>query len=148
MEAIIFIGIQATGKSTFYKENFFNTHLRISNDLLRTKNRGKMLLEYCQKTHLSFVVDNTNITRKAREKYMIFSKKIKIPIKGYYFGIDLERSLKWNSNRSGRENIPEVGILGTFRKLETPSFDEGFNELFYVEIIEGKFIVKEWKIEI
>ena len=34
MEAIIFTGIQATGKSTFYKQNFFNSHVRISLDLL------------------------------------------------------------------------------------------------------------------
>jgi len=26
MEAIIFIGIQATGKSTFFQQRFFNTH--------------------------------------------------------------------------------------------------------------------------
>jgi hypothetical protein len=35
MEEIIFVGIQASGKSTFYKEKFFNSHLRISNDLFR-----------------------------------------------------------------------------------------------------------------
>lgn len=34
MEGILFIGIQASGKSTFYKERFFNSHLRISLDLL------------------------------------------------------------------------------------------------------------------
>ncbi|MCB9352743.1 MAG: ATP-binding protein, partial [Lewinellaceae bacterium] len=32
MEGILFIGIQASGKSTFYKERFFNSHLRISLD--------------------------------------------------------------------------------------------------------------------
>ncbi|MEL6944740.1 MAG: ATP-binding protein, partial [Bacteroidota bacterium] len=36
MQAILFIGIQASGKSTFYKERFFNTHVRISMDLLNT----------------------------------------------------------------------------------------------------------------
>ena len=30
MEAVIFIGIQASGKSTFFKERFFNTHVRIN----------------------------------------------------------------------------------------------------------------------
>lgn len=28
MEAIIFVGLQASGKSTFYKNHYFNTHLR------------------------------------------------------------------------------------------------------------------------
>jgi predicted kinase len=50
MEAIIFIGLQASGKSTFYKENFFNSHLRISNDLLKTKNRESRLIDFCIET--------------------------------------------------------------------------------------------------
>ena len=37
MEMIIFVGLPGSGKSTYYKKYFFNTYLRISNDLLRTK---------------------------------------------------------------------------------------------------------------
>jgi predicted kinase len=124
MEMILLIGIQARGKTSFYKERFFNTHLRISNDLLKTKNREKLLLDYCKKTEISMVIDNTNITRSIREKYIQFSKNIGIPIIGYYFRSDIERSLKWNSNRSGKERIPKVGILGTYKKLENPSIKE------------------------
>jgi len=36
MEAVIFTGIQAVGKSTFYKEHFFTTHVRINLDMLKT----------------------------------------------------------------------------------------------------------------
>ncbi len=39
MEMIIFTGIPASGKSSFYKELFFNSHLRISMDLLNTRNK-------------------------------------------------------------------------------------------------------------
>jgi hypothetical protein len=53
MEMIILIGIQASGKTSFYKERFFNTHIRISNDLLKTKNREVQLLDYCKKTEMS-----------------------------------------------------------------------------------------------
>jgi tRNA uridine 5-carbamoylmethylation protein Kti12 len=148
MEMIIFIGIQASGKTSFYKERFFNTHLRISNDLLKTKNREKLLLDYCKKTEMPLVIDNTNITRSIREKYIQFSKDIGIPIIGYYFRSDIERSLKWNSCRNGKERIPKVGILGTYKKLETPSIDEGFDKLYFVDIVDDKFIVSEWKNEI
>jgi transcriptional regulator with XRE-family HTH domain len=37
VEAIIFVGIQASGKSTFYRERFFDTHLRINLDMLKTR---------------------------------------------------------------------------------------------------------------
>lgn len=48
MQAIIFIGIQGSGKSTLYKECFFNTHLRISMDLLNTRNKEQKLMEYAR----------------------------------------------------------------------------------------------------
>lgn len=148
MEAIIFIGIQASGKSTFYKEKFFNTHLRISNDLLKTKNREKLLLEYCRQTEQSFVIDNTNTTKLERRKYIVFAQELNIPVIGYYFKTDLERSIEWNEKRTGKERIPKIGILGTHKKLEMPSANEGFTEMYYVDILENKFIVKEWRDEI
>ena len=47
MEAIVFVGIQASGKSTFYRERFFATHVRISLDLLRTRHREGRFLQTC-----------------------------------------------------------------------------------------------------
>ena len=39
MEAVVFAGLQASEKSSFFKERFFSTHVRISLDLLKTRNR-------------------------------------------------------------------------------------------------------------
>ena len=44
MELIIFIGLQAAGKSTFYKKNFSDIHIRINLDMLRTRHREKFCL--------------------------------------------------------------------------------------------------------
>jgi hypothetical protein len=60
MEAVIFCGIQATGKSTFFKERFFNTHMRISLDQLNTRNKELRFIETCILTFQPFVIDNTN----------------------------------------------------------------------------------------
>jgi hypothetical protein len=46
MEAVILVGIQAAGKSTFYRERFA-THVRVSLDLLRTRHREHSLLAWC-----------------------------------------------------------------------------------------------------
>ena len=43
MEAVIFTGIQASGKSTFFKERFFDTHVRINLDMLDSKS-GKAVV--------------------------------------------------------------------------------------------------------
>jgi hypothetical protein len=37
MEVVIFAGIPASGKSTFYLQRFFETHIRINPDMLRTQ---------------------------------------------------------------------------------------------------------------
>jgi hypothetical protein len=46
-EAVIFIGVQASGKTSFYRQRFFETHLRISLDMLRTRQREQLLLVAC-----------------------------------------------------------------------------------------------------
>ncbi|NHZ92303.1 AAA family ATPase [Massilia sp. CCM 8733] len=144
MEAIIFVGLQASGKSTYYKQHYFNTHLRISNDLLKTRYREKKLLEICLDTDMPFVVDNTNPTREVRAKYIDLLKGSKFKIRCVYFRIDLERSLAWNRSRSGAALIPDVGIFDTHRRIELPTMAEGFDAMHYVDIIDDQFIVKAW----
>ena len=47
MEAVLLIGIQASGKTTFYLERFSRTHLRLNLDMLRTRRRERLLLAAC-----------------------------------------------------------------------------------------------------
>lgn len=149
MEAIIFIGIQATGKSTFYQQQFFATHIRINLDMLKTRNRERILLVACLEAKQPFVIDNTNLTREARAGYISQAKAAGFGVTGYYFKSALQPALERNRQRNGKALIPEKGIIGAYRKLELPSLDEGFDQLFYVEIAEeGQFIVQEWSDEV
>src|SRR5215813_2385307 len=136
MEAIIFIGIQATGKSTFFQQRFFNTHIRINLDMLKTRNRERILLAACLEAKQPFVIDKTNVTREARAGYISQAKAAGFSVTGYYFKSALQAALKRNSRRSGKALIPEKGIISARRKLELPAFDEGFDQLFYVKIAE------------
>jgi predicted kinase len=149
MEAIIFIGIQATGKSTFFQQRFFDTHVRINLDMLKTRNRERILLAACLEAKQPFVIDNTNLTRQARAGYIGQAKAARFRVTGYYFQSALQAALERNRRRGGKSLIPEKGVMGAYRRLELPSFDEGFDQLFYVEIAEdGQFIVKEWADEV
>jgi len=47
MEAVVFIGVQGCGKTTFYKKRYFETHVRVSRDMLKTKARERILLGAC-----------------------------------------------------------------------------------------------------
>lgn len=148
METVIFCGIQATGKTTFFKEKFFKTHIRISLDQLNTRNKEQKFIETCLLTRQAFVVDNTNPTKEDRARYITAAKENKFRVVGYYFQSKLAEALTRNSQRMGKENIPEIGIKGTFSRLEMPSREEGFDELYYVELENNTFIIKEWTNEI
>ena len=75
MEAVIFVGLQGAGKSTFYRERFFATHLRINLDMLKTRHREGRFLQACIETRQPFVVDNTNPTRAERQVYIEAAKQ-------------------------------------------------------------------------
>ncbi|MFB6454744.1 ATP-binding protein [Chitinophaga sp. Hz27] len=148
MEAIIFCGIQATGKSTFYQQHFFNSHVRISLDLLSTRNRENLFLDACFNSFKAFVVDNTNPTVADRQKYILRAQENKYKIKCYYFKSDIAEALQRNSLRTGKALVPEVGVRGAHRRLEIPSYAEGFDELYYVSIQDNQFVIKNWQDEI
>ena len=148
MEAIIFIGLQASGKTSFYQEQFSNTHLGLSLDMLKTRNRENILLESCLVAKQPFVVDNTNPTQLERSKYIKLAKQYKFTIKAYYFCSSLSGCLQRNAGREGKQKIPEVGVKGTYNKLEIPNYSEGFDALSYVSLVDGQFVVEEWKDEI
>lgn len=148
METIIFVGIQATGKSTFYKDQYFKSHIRINLDMLKTRHREKLLLDACIEMKQPFVVDNTNPTKDDRQRYINLAKENRFKIVGYYFSAEILQCLEKNKKRPENEQIPERGIKGTYSKLELPDYSEGFEELYYVKTDEnGGFKISAWKTE-
>jgi len=149
LEAVIFAGLQGAGKSTFYRERFFTTHVRINLDMLRTRHRERRFLQVCLETRQPFVVDNTNPTRADRQVYIEATKQAGFRIVGYYFQSRVEDCKRRNEQRPVDERIPLKGLLGAAGRLQIPARDEGFDELYYVRIDEGnQFVVEEWKDEV
>lgn len=149
MEAVIFIGIQATGKSTFYKERFFNTHIRINLDMLRTRHREKLLMQACLEARQPFVIDNTNPTIEERARYIPPSHAAGFRVCGYYFQSSSAAATERNSHRLEPERVPDKAIRGTFNRLQLPTLDEGFDQLFYVRMDEERgFVIEEWADEV
>ena len=135
MEMILFVGLPGSGKSTFYKNYYFNTHLRISNDLLKTKNRTQKLLDFCRETNMSFVIDNTCTTKDVRKRYLDYCKSIRAPIKKVciFFDTSIETCIERNNCRVGKECIPKKAIMMKAKELERPSLEEGFDELIVID---------------
>ena len=148
MELILFIGIQATGKSSFYRERFFRTHVRVNLDMLRTRHREKLLIESCLAGKTPFVVDNTNLTRQDRARYIVPAKACGFAVHGYFFRSVSAEALTRNAARVGGERVPDLAIAGASRRLELPLLAEGFDRLFFVRLDpENRFVVEDWRDE-
>ena len=80
----------ASGKSSFYRERFFRTHVRINLDMLKTRHREKRLMEVCLETGVPFVIDNTNPAIADREPYIRAAKAAGCRMVGFYFQSRIE----------------------------------------------------------
>jgi predicted kinase len=137
-EMIIFIGLQGSGKSTFFRTYFAGTHAYISKDLLRNNKRPSrrqhQLIEEALQSGQSVVIDNTNPTKEEREALISLGKHYGAKIIGYYFESQVSQALERNKQRTGKARVPDVAIYVTASKLVRSEYEEGFDELFEVRI--------------
>ena len=145
MEMVIFIGAQASGKSTFYRERFQDTHLRVNLDMLRTRRRESLLVSACLKASQSFVVDNTNPMRSDRSRYFALARDFSVTVAGFYFQSSIQSCIARNEGRAGAAKAPAHAIAATVKKLELPALDEGFDQLNFVRFADTQFVVEDWK---
>ncbi len=149
MEAVLFIGIQGSGKTTFYRERLFDTHVRISRDMLKTRNRELVLVRACLAARQAFVVDDTNASKSTRAEYVATARAAGFRVVGYYFRTPLRTALARNRRRPPGQVIPVPGVLATFKRFQPPAWEEGFDELQVVEISgENETAVRPWTREV
>ncbi|HYO52517.1 ATP-binding protein [Archangium sp.] len=150
MELVLFIGLQGSGKSSFYRERFAATHVHVSKDLWpnarKREARQRRLIAEALKQGRPVVVDNTNPLVEDRAPLIALGREHGARVVGYVFESDLETCLARNAGRVGRERVPDKAIHITRRKLRWPSYAEGFDALFHVRAgMGGGFHVREWR---
>jgi predicted kinase len=144
MEAVLLIGVQGSGKTTFYREHFFETHVRVSRDMLGTRHRQRLLLAACLEARQPFVVDDTNAARARRAEHIAAAKAAGFRVFGFFFRTSLADALRRNRQRPAERVVPAAGVAGTHKRLEPPQWEEGFDGLYTVEIApDGRFEVRD-----
>ena len=131
MEAVVFCGVQGSGKTTLYRDRFLETHVRVSMDLLRTRTRESAILRACLDAGQRFVVDNTNPTPAERRRYLEPARAARFRVIGYLVEIEAVQALARNAERPHRRRVPPAGLVGTARRLIPPTLEEGFDELWH-----------------
>ena len=140
---VILMGLQGSGKSSFFDKEFMDKgYEHISLDLLKTRRKEAELIQTCLDENRSCVIDNTNPTKADRARYITPGKHCDFRVVGYFLQSKLADCLERNEKRD--RQVPKKGILATFNKIEMPSLDEGFDELNFVSIEDGEFRITKW----
>jgi hypothetical protein len=108
-ELVIFCGIQATGKSTFFQRRLFHSHVRIGLDLVRTRHREATLFDACLRCGQSVVIDNTSPTPAERARYIAPARAAGFVVVGYYFQSRVAPALARNAGRPEDLRVPDRG---------------------------------------
>ncbi|GII20787.1 ATP-binding protein [Planosporangium mesophilum] len=135
-EVAILSGLQASGKSTFFRERLADTHVHVSKDnwpnARHREQRQRRVIGEALVEGRDVAVDNTNPSPHEREPLIEIAHKAGAKAVGYWFPPDPGVSLERNAQREGRQRVPNVGLFSTLKRLKRPSYAEGFDELYKV----------------
>jgi|SRR5687768_5492564 len=139
MECVILIGLPASGKSTFVGERFAATHALVSKDAMRNRQpqrRQEQLIAEALAAGRSVVVDNTNPRVADRAPIIAIARRFGADVAGYFFPTEAQVALRRNRARQGRDRVPDVAVFVAKKRLEPPTYGEGFDHLFTVIVKE------------
>jgi hypothetical protein len=73
---------------------------------------------------------------EVRAPLIALGKRYGCVVIGYYFLPDVAGSVKRNAAREGKAKVPPVAIYATRKKLQPPTYAEGFDQLYAVRIAD------------
>jgi predicted kinase len=135
---VIFVGLPASGKTTFYQRRFAPTHQHISKDLWpKTSNKDRRqaeLMRLALSQGQSVVIDNTNPALADRAPVIALARQFGARVIGYYFTATTREAVGRNRGREGQARVPDVAIFTRAKRMAKPLLEEGFDELYAVSI--------------
>jgi predicted kinase len=145
LEVVIFVGLPAAGKTTFYRERFSATHAQISKDNFRSaRNRDKRQrreILAALSEGKSVVVDNTNPSVKERASIIELAREWNADVTAYTFELTCAESIERNLKRAESDRVPNVGVYATAKRLSWPKLEEGFQAIIRLRGEGGQFVV-------
>lgn len=146
VECVVFVGLPASGKSTFFRQRFAATHRHVSKDLwpkaTRKDLRQARELRDALGRGVPVVVDNTNASAAERQAIVAIARELGARVVGYVFAATVREAVGRNRGREGAERVPDVAVFATAKRMVLPAREEGFDELYRVSIAgDGGFEV-------
>jgi predicted kinase len=129
----ILIGLQGSGKSTFFRQRLAGTHIHVSKDDFRNarhrQSRQLRMIEDALASGDNVAVDNTNPAPEEWKPLIAVARRLRARVTGYWFPPDVRGSFERNAARPPQTRVPDVGIYATLKRLQCPRHADGFDEL-------------------
>jgi predicted kinase len=143
-ELAILVGLPGSGKTSFARARLGN-HVHVSKDLMpaaaRRDARQLALVHEALAAGRSVVVDNINPRVADRAPLIAAARERGARVAGYVLEADVQECLQRNRAREGKARVPDVAIFVNRKRLDPPTPAEGFDALYRVRAIEGRFDV-------
>ena len=142
---MILVGLPGSGKSSLVRDRFGATHDHVSKDLLpsaRDKGiRQLALVEQSLRAGRSVVVDNTNPRVADRAPLIAAARRHGARAVAYVLDTARGECLARNRKREGKARVPDVAVHVAASRMQPPTREEGFDEVFTVRAAGGTFEV-------
>jgi predicted kinase len=148
LDCVVLVGLPGAGKTSFYRRYFAQTHVHISKDhwpnATGREARQRRAIDEALASGRSVVVDNTNPTVADRAAIVALARARGARAVCYFVDVPTRTAVARNAVRPGREKVPNVAIFTVAKRLQRPTLEEGFDQVFSVTITENRdFHVEE-----
>ena len=142
---VIMIGLQGSGKSEYCRRYLSDGYVRVNLDTLHTRNNEQKLLEESFAAGADIVIDNTNPAKADRARYIGPAKALGYRVIGIFMESKLRDCIARNDLREGKARLPAKAIAATMKRLELPSKEEGFDELYFIHNDGATMTREDWR---
>jgi predicted kinase len=148
VKVAVLIGLQASGKTTFWRRYLAQTHVHVSKDDFpnaRYRQRKQLrLIADALGAGRDVAVDNTNPSAAEWAPLIEVARAHGASVVGYWFPPDVAESVARNAARPPKTRVPDVGLYATLKALRRPAPADGFDQLWMVRPDgNGDFTVTE-----
>lgn len=137
---IIMVGLQGSGKSHFCKKVLVpKGYSYINRDSLGSWQKCAKVMEETIKDKKSCVIDNTNIDKESRKRFIDIAKKYNVDCRCFVMATNIYQTKHNNKFRElidkSHEPVSEMIINTAKKNYQEPDMTEGFKEIVHVKFV-------------
>ncbi|CAF0782936.1 unnamed protein product [Adineta ricciae] len=141
VELIVMCGLPASGKSWFVKKHIVSHKYEyINRDEVGTWQKCVKMAETALSKQQSAIIDNTNLDKESRQRYVEVAKKFQVPCRCFIMNVSLEHAKHNNLFRQmigaddAHKDVNDIVIMGANKRYVKPTLDEGFSEILTINM--------------